>query len=100
MKEYHYYDNEGNITKSTDADEAIKKKSCCLKIVSDEEPGNPHLYIKMDGQGLYDPGEKHVSKSILRRWAFKHVRAEAFDLYTRYLTSKHHNLFLNAQRVI
>ena len=99
MKEYHYYSENGEVTKLENADENVKNKSCCLKIVTDEQPGNPHLFIKMDSTGFYDPAEKHVKQSVSRRWTFKHVRPEAFDLYTRYLTSKHHNLFLNAQRV-
>lgn len=99
MKEYHYYDQEGNLTVTSEQNDQVKVNACCLKIISEETPGNTHVYIKMDSGGFFDPAQKRQHKSKFRVWKFKHVRQEAFDLYVRYLQSKHHYLFLNAQRV-
>lgn len=98
MKEYHYYDQDGNVTITPEQNDEIRKHACCLQIVSDENPGNPHVYIKMDSSGFFDPQQKANYKSKLRIWKFKHVRKQSFDLYLRYLKTKHHHLFVNAVR--
>lgn len=95
---YKYYDANGVVTESTTQDDELKKASYCFQFETEEEPGTPHLYIKTANGEYCDPyGEKPRTK-MFDRSKFVHASQLAFNLYVKFLQSKHNYLLLNARR--
>jgi hypothetical protein len=96
---HKYYNENGELTESEGPNEELKKASFCFEFESEETPGTPHLYIKSSDGVFCDPQGEKPRTRMFDRSKFVHVSQKAFNIYLKYLQTKHNYLLVNARRI-
>lgn len=76
-------------------------KSTCAKKLLNKKTGKINYYILASSSGdPYDPANTSISYNKRNIWKFRHVSANTFSVYKRFLETKYQSLLLQAKRGI